>query len=419
MGTPAQEKETPMGQTLALVGAVILILVVLWDIFETIVLPRRVNRRLRLAALVNRVTWLPWAGVARMIFKKHEGRRETFLSLYGPLALLFLLFVWATGLISGFALVQWALGSRLAATAGGRPTFLTDLYMSGTTFFTLGLGDVIPLGGWARVWTVIEAGCGFGVLALVISYLPILYQAFSRREVAITLLDARAGSPPSAVELLRRHVRDYGVPALNDQLRAWEAWAAELMEAQLSYPTLGYFRSQHERQSWLAALTTILDACALIITGVDGIEPNQARLTFAMARHAAVDLSQVAYTRPDMHCHIRLPTEDVARLRVLLAEAGAPLRAGSDAGARLNELRLLYEPYVFALSHRLLMELPPWLPGEQALDAWRSSPWELAAPAIQRAQARTTAALNDGDLPGGAFARTPVDRKAGTAWSSE
>jgi ion channel len=375
-----------MLQTLAMVGAIVLILIILWDIFETIVLPRRINRRLRVAFLVYRFTWLPWAGIGRMAFKKSEGRRETFLSLYGPLALLFLLFVWASGLIVGFASVQWALGSRLEATIGGTPTFATDLYLSGTTFFTLGLGDVIPLGGWARLWTVIEAGCGFGVLALVIGYLPILYQAFSRREVAISLLDARAGSPPSAVELLRRHVRDYSVQALNDQLRAWETWSAELMESQLSYPALSYFRSQHERQSWLGGLTTILDVCALIITGVDGIPPQQARLTFAMARHAAVDLSQVLYTQPDMHCHMRLPTEDVARLRILLSEASAPLREGPEAGARLNELRLLYEPFVYALSHRLLMDLPPWLPGDHALDAWRASPWEVAAPAIQEAK---------------------------------
>ena len=381
--------DTP--QILAMVGAITLILLILWDIFETIVLPRRINRPLRVAALAYRLTWAPWAGFARLAFKKSEGRRETFLSLYGPLALLFLLFVWATCLIVGFASVQWALGSRLDVP-GGHPTFGTDLYMSGTTFFTLGLGDVIPLGGWARVWTVIEAGCGFGVLAVVIGYLPVLYQAFSRREVAISLLDARAGSPPSAVELLRRHVRDYSVEALNDQLRIWETWAAELMESQLSYPTLGYFRSQHEHQSWLAGLTTILDVCALIMTGVDGIPPQQARLTFAMARHAAVDLSQVTYAHPDRHKHQRLPAEDVARLRALLAGAGAPLREGPQAEARLAELRMLYEPFVFALSHRLLMNLPPWLPGEQEIDAWRASPWEIASPAIQAAKAAHLAA---------------------------
>jgi ion channel len=371
---------------LATVVAVALILIILWDIFETIVLPRRINRLLRITTLVYVFTWAPWAAIARTISTEGQRRRETFLSLYGPLALLFLLFVWASGLVVGFALLQWSLGSLLT-TPNGHHSFFTDLYMSGTTFFTLGLGDVAPSQAVSRAITVIEAGCGFGVLALVIGYLPVLYGAFSRREVAISLLDARAGSPPSAVEMLRRHMRDYGVQTLNEQLRAWETWAAELMESQLSYPSLGYFRSQHEHQSWLAGLTTILDVCALIIVGVDNVPPEQARLTFAMARHAAVDLSQVTQTKPDMHCHIRLPQEDQARLRALLAEAGAPLREGPEADARLEELRQLYEPFVFALSHRLLMPLPPWLPGEHALDAWRASPWELAPTPVQEAKA--------------------------------
>ncbi len=290
--------------TMALIGAVALILIVLWDVFETIVLPRRVQGPLHLTWLLYRATWAPWSAMGRMVHK-HD-RRETFLSLYGPLALLFLLFVWASGLIVGFATIQWSLGSQVVSPYGHRG-FWTDLYMSGTTFFTLGLGDVVPKVGIARAVTVVEAGVGFGVLALVIGYLPVLYQAFSRREVAISLLDARAGSPPSAVEMLRRHMRDYGVETLTEQLRAWEVWAADLMESQLSYPSLSYFRSQHENQSWLAGLTAILDACALIIVGVDGIPAHQARLTFAMARHAAVDLSQMAGTEPDDHCHLRLP----------------------------------------------------------------------------------------------------------------
>lgn len=367
-------------RAVVLVGAVALILVVLWDVFETIVLPRRVRGPLHLTWLLYRATWAPWSALGRMVHK-HD-RRETFLSLYGPLALLFLLFVWATGLIVGFATIQWTLGSQVVSPYGHRG-FWTDLYMSGTTFFTLGLGDVVPKVGVARMVTVMEAGVGFGVLALVIGYLPVLYQAFSRREVAISLLDARAGSPPSAVEMLRRHIRHYGVDVLTEQLRTWEVWAADLMESQLSYPSLSYFRSQHENQSWLAGLTAILDACALIIVGVDGIPAQQARLTFAMARHAAVDLSQMAGTEPDDHCHLRLPTADVARLRELLAQANAPLREGEQADAKLAELRLLYEPYVYALSHRLLMELPPWLPSDNEVDAWRSSPWEFAPQGAQ------------------------------------
>jgi hypothetical protein len=367
-------------QALAMIGAVALILTVLWDIFETIVLPRRVTRHVRLAGLVYQITWVPWSAIGRKI--KRAGSRETFLSYYGPLALIFLLFVWALGLIVGFALAQWALGSRISTLHGPASVF-SDLYLSGTTFFTLGLGDVVPNDAASRTLTVIEAGVGFFVLALVIGYLPVLYQAFSRREVAITLLDARAGSPPSGIEMIRRHVRDFGVDTLNEQLRVWEAWASELMESQLSYPMLAYFRSQHEHQSWLAGLATILDACALIIVGVDGVPSQQARLTFAMARHAAVDLAQIIGTQPDKQCFKRLPAEDTPRVRAFLEQSQAPLREGADADAKLNQLRLLYEPYVYALSRRLLMELPPWLPSNDEVDAWRSSPWELASASEQ------------------------------------
>jgi len=353
--------------------AVLLIAGTLWDAFETMVLPRRVTRRFRVTNIVYRFTWIPWARAAHAF--RPGNRRETFLSFYGPLVLLFLLLVWAVGLVVGFGLLQWAFGSPLAA--GGRPISLgVDLYMSGTTFFTLGLGDVTPTDTAARVLTVIEAGIGFGTLAVVIGYLPVLYQAFSRREVNISLLDARAGSPPSAVELIRRHMRDYGADELVKLLSSWELWAAELMESHLSYPSLGYFRSQHENQSWLAALTTILDASALVMVGVEGVPARTARLTFAMARHAAVDLSQVANTAPTDHMHQRLTEDDFTRLRELLADAGAPFREGPAAEKKLKELRHLYEPYVHALSHRLLMPLPPWLPADDEVDAWRTSAWE-------------------------------------------
>ncbi len=362
---------------LAAICSILLIVTALWDVFETIILPRRVARRLRMAALVYRVTWKPWSGLARHM--RSGSRRETFLSLYGPLALLFLLGTWACVIILGFALLQWALGTQLTS-AEGHAGFGTDLYMSGTTFFTLGLGDVYPHGRLPRIFTVVEAGTGFGLLAMVIGYLPVLYQAFSRREVNISLLDARAGSPPSAVELLRRYGQDRNMEALQALLRSWETWAAELMESHLSYPSLGYFRSQHEHQSWVAGLTTILDVCALAMVGIDDISPQSARLTFAMARHAAVDLSQVFGTHPDDEKIVakRLKPEDLVQLRALLAAAGVPLREGMTADQKLEKLRSMYEPYVKALAADLLMPLPPWLPPPDAVDDWQTSVWEHA-----------------------------------------
>ncbi|OLD24865.1 MAG: metal transporter, partial [Acidobacteria bacterium 13_1_40CM_3_55_6] len=263
-----------------------LIVVVLWDVFETIVLPRRVTRRFRLTRYFYRSIWQPWSVLARMVRKSK--RRETLLSIFGPLSLLMLLIIWAATLVFAFTLIHWAIGSQInsgSATAG----FLTDLYYSGTTFSTLGLGDLTPITSAARVITVLEASMGLGLLALVIGYFPVLYQAFSRREANISLLDARAGTPPTAVELLRRHQEADSLPALDELLRDWERWAADLMESHLSYPVLCFFRSQHDNQSWLAALNTVLDACTLVMVGIDGIPKWQAQLTFKMARHAIVD----------------------------------------------------------------------------------------------------------------------------------
>jgi Ion channel len=358
---------------LAWIGAALLIVGALWDAFETIILPRRVTRRLRITRLVYLVTWRPWAAVCRRV---QGGRREVFLSYFGPLALLLLLGIWAVCLVIGFALVQWALGSALEATLGGRPGFGTDIYMSGTTFFTLGIGDVVPRTGPARVVTVVESGTGFAFLALIIGYLPVLYQAFARREVNISLLDARAGSPPSATELLRRHGPDGGAEALGQLLHEWELWASELLESHLAYPSLAYFRSHHDNQSWVTAITTILDVCALILVGVDGAPKKAAKLTYAMARHAAVDLSQVLNVRPLMAPRERLSLEQLAQMRATLASAGVPLRAGEDADRKLEHLRATYEPFVCALAEQLLLPLPPWLPVPGAHDDWETSAWD-------------------------------------------
>ena len=211
--------------------------------------------------------------------------------------------------------------------------------MSGTTFVTLGLGDVTPMSGLARFLVFAEAGLGFGLLALIIGYIPVIYQAFSRREINISLLDARAGSPSSATELLRRSYRDRKIDELIQFMREWERWCAELLESHLSYPVLTYYRSQHERQSWLAALTTILDTCALLIVGFEDISAPTTRLTFAIARHAAVDLAQV-YGTPPMNPKLgRLSKTEFARMRDALAEVGLVLQHGEDAEEQLYNIR--------------------------------------------------------------------------------
>jgi hypothetical protein len=355
----------------ALIG-LFLITAVLRDSFETIILPRRVRRRMRLTVLFYRTTWLPWR---RLASRFRGARRENVLSVYGPLALLLLLGIWAVLLIVGFGLLQWATGSHLRATTGAT-TLGTDLYMSGTTFFTLGLGDVVPETALARGITIVESGTGFGFLALVIGYLPVLYQAFSRRETLISLLDARAGSPPTALEFIRRNARDGASVGIVRLLEDWERWSAELMESHLSYPTLAYFRSHHENQSWVAALTVMMDICTLVQVGIAEAPLQQARMTFAIARHAAVDLSQVFRTSPATVKITRGDPPDLPEMRDILADAGLWLNDDEHTAKKLAKLRAQYEPYVAALGQLLAMPLPPWQPAPEARDDWQTSPEE-------------------------------------------
>jgi hypothetical protein len=159
-------------------------------------------------------------------------------------------------------------------------------------------------------------------------------------------------------------------------LRDWERWAAELMESHLSYPVLLYFRSQHEHQSWLGTLTAILDASALVIVGVQGGPARQGQLTFAMARHAVVDLSQATGIQPRSPDQDRLPPEDFHSLRTHLAQNGVILKEGALAETTLASLRALYEPYVCRLAARLRLTLPPWRAPADETDNWRTSKWE-------------------------------------------
>ena len=364
-------------------GAV-LVFVVLLDAFETVVLPRRVTRHFRLTALFYRNSWVPWRKMAARI--RSTTRRENFLGYFGPLSLLFLLALWALGLIFGFAFVQFGAGAHLQFN--NQPvTFSGVLYHSGETFFTLGYGDIVPASTTARALSVIEAGMGFAFLGLVIGYIPTIYSSFSRREIEISLLDARAGSPPTAAEFLARFGNSQGQQILDGIFRQWERWAAEVLESHLSYPPLSFFRSQHSNQSWLGALTAILDTTALIIAGIDGLRSDQARLTFAMARHAVVDLSQLFYPRYDPSAPDRLPKQELEELRKRLTESGVQPRADDYANEKRSYLRAQYEPYAQAVAGILLSNLPPWMFPEKKRDNWQAGPWDRAV------QARSLAAL--------------------------
>jgi hypothetical protein len=351
----------------ALFGCVFLASVLL-DAFQTIILPRRPVGRLRITRVFFLVTWGPWCGLVRMWPVKKS--REQMYSIYGPMVLLLLFVLWALLLVVAYALIYFGLGAPF--TDPWHPAMLLEhvrscLYVSGTTLFTLGLGDVQPATTLARELTVVEAGTGLGFVALVIGYVPVLYNAFSSREVPVAMLDARAGSPPTAGELLLRHNFSGGHEALTALLAEWERWAAEMLETHVSYPILCYYRSQHDNQSWLAAITAILDTCALVITTVEGPSTRQAQLTFAIARHTLVDLGHVFHREKAEQRYraappSRLDEGEYARLSDLLCGAGFSLCRADDVQERLLAIRRLYEPHAESMAEYLELMLPKWVP---------------------------------------------------------
>jgi hypothetical protein len=365
-----------MHAAVAILG-VALIALILLDGFESIILPRRIGRRWRPAHLFYVYTWKPWRAIGRRI--RAPKFRGAFLAWFGPSSMIGLLGIWALSLIAGFALLQWAAQTPMQGLSN-TDAFGPYFYFSGVTFFTLGYGDLAPSSTLGRALAVAETGIGFGFLAVVIGYLPVLYGAFSRRESSISLLDARAGSPPTAVELLIRLSNSGSIAPLDGLLQEWERWSAELLETHISFPVLAYYRSQHDNQSWLAALTAVLDTCAIVMAGLRGVNPYHSGLTFAAARHAVVDIALVFNARPKSPEHDRMSPECFAALRQTLTKIGHEPRESPEFETKLRELRAMYEPFVNALAHHFLYTPPLFKRKEDAVDNWQTSAWMRRVP---------------------------------------
>jgi hypothetical protein len=387
----------PVLPSLIALLALALLALVLQDAFEVMLLPRRVQRRRRLMRLHFRATWAAWSALALRIAS--GPRREHLLSLYGPLSMLLLFALWAASLILGFGTLEWALQPSPGPVDPGSP-WAEQLYMSGVTFFTLGYGDVVPRSGAARLVAVCEAGTGIGFIAVVIGYLPVLYQLFSRREAHVIQLDGRAGSPPTATTMLCRHAESLG--KLDELLRAWEVWGSELLESHLSYPMLAYYRSQHDDQSWLAAMGCVMDACALVLVGVEGLAPLQARMTFTMARQVLVEMARSFQVAPSHYAGSdRLSHDTYLRMEAALAEVGLDWAGGPEAEATLAALRATYEPLLDGLAAYLLIPVPGWVPESDAADHWERGHRGLIA-------ARLVEQLADRGSAGSPPVRAPV-----------
>jgi hypothetical protein len=350
-----------------------LLALLLVEFFVAFLLPRRVKRDPQIARGLLRMLWTPWRAVAARL-PTHAG--DTMLGIFGPLGLLTLLLVLSAGVVVGYAGIFWASGGHLGARPGA--DFGDYLYFSAGAFFSAST-PFIPVSGLDKALQVVEAANGFAFLAIAIGYLPALFQAFSRRETAVSRLDPRAGSPPTVAALLERSAQRGGWPELDAYLREWETWTAELMETHLSYPILGYFRSQHVGQNWLAALTTVVDACAYAIAYGPHEAIEAAELTFRIGRHALADLAFVFDPRRvgrelDSQGRPRLSAEDLRELRARLENSGLHSVQSEESADQLGELRSSYEPYAIAIAGQLRLALPDWLPADEVRAYWRLSP---------------------------------------------
>jgi hypothetical protein len=373
---------------LALICALAIIAITLQDAFEVVLLPRRVSRRFRFTSGFFRAGWTLWRFLARAA--PSGPARERFLSVFGPLAMLLLFAIWAAALIFGFGVLQWT----SAASQGHDPGLFKELYLSGATFFTLGYGDVTPLTRAGKIAAVLEAGVGFGLIAVVIGYLPVLYQLFSRREAHVLQLDARAGSPPTASVLLRRHVEAGAIEGLDRVFRAWEIWGAELLESHLSYPMLAYYRSQHDDQSWLAALAAVLDASALVLVGVETARPLQARMTFGILRQVVVEMARSLRINGSRANAPTIDPDVYPAMVEMFAEAGLAWKPGPQVEETLAAMRATYAPLLHALADYLLIPLPALAPSEATSDHWDQGPRGLLA-------RRLVESLADGSIDDG------------------
>jgi hypothetical protein len=331
---------------------------VLWDGFATVVLPRTVAPMRRLSGKFTRWSWWLWSRAGRRISQPEL--RLNFFAVYGPMSVMILLVLWGWLIVLGFTLIYQGLGDRLQVT-DGRGGFGTLLYMSGSTFLTLGLGDVTCSDPIGRTFILLEAASGYVFLAIIITYMPLLDQAYGSREIGNMLIHSRAGRPPGAVQFLRNYSGKDREEILRGNLREAERWMAEILETHLSHPVLSFYRAQHEGRAWLLSVMTVLDSSALLIAGGDGLPAVQARLTYRMGVRLLVDLTKALGITVDSEARERLSEADLPDLIAVLDVSSLPLSLGPAQTSDLLRLVRRYDAYLVTLSTWLVIPLPPWI----------------------------------------------------------
>lgn len=318
---------------------------------RTVILPRAVPTRLGQVV----------AGATRVVFRALSGRapsyqrRDSVFALYAPVTLLLLQAAWLASIFVGGAAAFWALDVG---------SVRHSLSLSGSSLFTLGF--VVPHSGPQTAMTFVEATVGLVVLALLITYLPSLYSAFSRREQTVSKLEVRAGSPPVGAEMLwRAYAIGSGEEVLRQTFVDWEGWFIDLEETHTSFPMLAYFRSPQPDHSWVTAAGAVLDAAALYVSSVRHEAASEAQLVIRAGRLALTRVA--AYYRLAIPAQVRygdpvtVAREEYDQALARIAESGASLVDDRDQGyADFAGWRINYDVPLVALAALTYAPYAPW-----------------------------------------------------------
>ena len=353
---------------LAVVGLTIIV-VVFYDLFQSVVLPRPAVRKVQLARGVVRPLWYVWRWVSQRTsaVDRSEGR----LAAFAPIALLILFAIWATALVVGYGLLIDGLAEEMRPVP---PDLITSLYISASTLVPLAYGDFVPEGGLVRIVIVAESATGVGLAALAITLLFSLYESFREREQLVISLDALAGAPPSGVQILETSAELGMRGNLKDTFDEWREWSAMVLESHLAYPLLVYFRSSHDNEAWVNSFGAVMDAAVLVMSTVEDGAEGPARLLFTVGNHLVEDFNWVFRFKSPDYPIVERAEYDVAVAR--LAKAGYRVRSTDAGWTKFAKLRSKYAMTLNQMAN--LLALPPaqWI-GDRSYLPHRERPSRL------------------------------------------
>jgi hypothetical protein len=348
-------------RTLAIIVGGLLVALSLADVFQSVVVPRAVGRRLRPSFYLSRTTWYFWPRLMWLIYPRSSDRREDFLALFAPFNLVLTLMWWSLLMLIGYGSIFFALRESIRPELN---TLSEAFYFAGTSFFTIGFGDYVGNTGWTRLISLAAGASGFGVISTTTAYLFAIFGAFQTREQFVVTVGARAGSPPSGVGFLEVAQLTRTVGAFPELMRGAQRWAATLMETHLAYPILAYFRSSHDYESWVGTLGTLLDASTMLLSTIAEYD-GEAKIFHTIGRHATYDLARYFHVDSDRHD----PGVTLAEFHEAcdrLEGSGYVLRDRAESWERFTALRGAYAPNLNALAR--FFEAPPlrWI-GDRSL----------------------------------------------------